>query len=225
MIRNSSSTPARPTRLATTTRSSASLSPARPRWTQMARRFRSRRTPSTGGRFAADQAPDHHLGVALVHEPRRRRHPRHHRRRSPARRPPSPSRRPTRPTARRRRSRSTSSSATTRDRRPLRRSVMSISSRTPTQSSASAYENTSTLVTLAGQNTYPDTSVKVPLTYTLVSEPEPWHCQQFQRVDGHVQLHAGPRIYGDRHIQVRRDGQWARSIRPRRRPAIPRASP
>ncbi len=37
---------------------------------------------------------------------------------------------------------------------------------------ASAFENTSTLVTLAGQNTYPDTSVKVPLTYTLSSQPE-----------------------------------------------------
>ena len=29
-------------------------------------------------RFAAGQPPDHHLGVAVVHESRRRRHPRHH---------------------------------------------------------------------------------------------------------------------------------------------------
>ena len=34
--------------------------------------------PVTGEDFAAGQPPDHHLGVALVHQSRRRRHPRHH---------------------------------------------------------------------------------------------------------------------------------------------------
>jgi cyclophilin family peptidyl-prolyl cis-trans isomerase len=34
-----------------------------------------------------------------------------------------------------------------------------------------AYQNTAQQVQLAGQNTYPDTSVKVPLTYSLVSQP------------------------------------------------------
>jgi cyclophilin family peptidyl-prolyl cis-trans isomerase len=36
---------------------------------------------------------------------------------------------------------------------------------------ASAFENASTPVQLSGQNTYPDTSVKIPLTYNLVSQP------------------------------------------------------
>ena len=36
---------------------------------------------------------------------------------------------------------------------------------------ASTFENMSTPVQLSGQNTYPDTSVKVPLTYSLLSDP------------------------------------------------------
>ena len=44
-----------------------------------------------------------------------------------------------------------------------RRSVISISSRTQTRSRRRHIENTSTTVQLSGQNTYPDTSVKVPL--------------------------------------------------------------
>ncbi len=37
--------------------------------------------------------------------------------------------------------------------------------------SVSAFENLSTSVQLSGQNTYPDASVKVPLTYSLLSDP------------------------------------------------------
>ena len=37
--------------------------------------------------------------------------------------------------------------------------------------SASTFENLGTAIQLSGQNTYPDASVKVPLTYSLVSDP------------------------------------------------------
>ena len=41
--------------------------------------------------------------------------------------------------------------------------------------SASTFENMATAVQLSGQNTYPDTTVKVPLTYSLAVGPAPWH--------------------------------------------------
>ena len=37
--------------------------------------------------------------------------------------------------------------------------------------SESTYENMPTAIQLSGQNTYPDTSVKVPLTYSLAVDP------------------------------------------------------
>ena len=138
---------------------------------EMATQVPVQNNPATGEDSQPVEPADHHLGVALFHEPRRRRHLEHHRRPSPARRPPSPSRPPTRPTARPRRSRSTSWSATTSGRRPLPQ-IGNINFKPYANPvSESTYQNMPVSGQLSGQNTYPDTSVKVPLTYSLASDP------------------------------------------------------
>jgi cyclophilin family peptidyl-prolyl cis-trans isomerase len=50
--------------------------------------------------------------------------------------------------------------------------------------SASAFDNTSTPIQLSGQNTYPDASVKVPLTYSLVSDPTHGTVSEFNAANG-----------------------------------------
>jgi cyclophilin family peptidyl-prolyl cis-trans isomerase len=50
--------------------------------------------------------------------------------------------------------------------------------------SASAFENVPASVQLSGQSTYPDASVKVPLTYSLVSDPTHGTVTHFNAVTG-----------------------------------------
>ena len=85
--------------------------------------------------------------------------------------------------------------------------------------SVSTYENLSASGQLSATNTYPDATAKVPLTYSLAVGPEPRDRQQFQRVDGHVHLHARSRLRRLRQFYLSRDGVWSGFVgEPRREP-------